>query len=337
MSLQAIFVVTLILPLALGGTIPWTTPPMLVCYALSPVAFSCFLYCDSQATLRRRLLPLEELLHNRQFALLGTMSAFVYVIMATSLFYSPMLLEITYGLSPIQAGLLIIPSLIAGTITNVAVTRIHNKTGQYVPSCLVLSLLGIIGSMSMYWLTTGSSLGQLIFVTCVVGMSSGGMATVAEAHLVQFTVRERLGMSVSFTTLCMVLGSAVGLSGGGNLISTLLERNVMEVIKAAGIDPDSLPKGSLDMSKVLSALRQGKLGSYTVLAQDAYLRAFSSITLVWAASSLAIFILLAVSSMSVSNDSIRVVNEDEFVDMKLKVSDVQDPDYRRSLPGYSYF
>ena len=142
-----------------GFTAPSTVGP--ACVGMVALA----VYSRRQLRLERPLLNLH-VFTNRQYRASIVLVGILQAILFGTILVAPLFLQDTWGMSPSQAGLLILPSGVATAIANLLAGVAYDRFGtRIVPYGLTASAVGYLGvAATMYW-----DLGKLSFALfCIV-------------------------------------------------------------------------------------------------------------------------------------------------------------------------
>lgn len=177
-------------------------------------------------------------------------------------------LQLVLGLSPLEAGLMILPipaaSFIAGPLTGLAMPRIGAE--RVLTSALALTGLALV----IYLLTYDGSAAVWLAVLAVMGFGLGATMTAASSVIMLSAPENQAGMAASVEEVSFELGGALGIAVMGSVMTALYSR-AMTV--PSGVD--ATVADSLDEALLASeALSKAAAAQLSALARGAFDEAF---------------------------------------------------------------
>ena len=128
-------------------------------------------------------------------------------------------LQLVLGLSPLEAGLLILPiplaSFVAGPLAGIALPRLGSERVLW--SSLTMAGLGLAGFLFSYEAATTVWLSAL----ALMGFGLGAAMTAASGAIMLSAPEDRAGMAASVEEVSYELGGAMGIAVMGSLMSAL--------------------------------------------------------------------------------------------------------------------
>ncbi|TKY81200.1 MFS transporter [Pectobacterium polonicum] len=126
-------------------------------------------------------------------------------------------LQLVVGLSPLQAGLFILPLSLASFISGPLTGKIlpHVNSGKILAAGLLISALG----MGSYLLLHNASTAVQIISLTVIGAGVGSTMTAASSTIMQVAPAAKAGMAASIEEVSYELGGATGVTLMGSLLS----------------------------------------------------------------------------------------------------------------------
>ncbi|WP_112313052.1 MFS transporter [Pseudogemmobacter bohemicus] len=184
-------------------------------------------------------------------------------------------LQLVDGLSPLEAGLLILPiplaSFLSGPLTGLALPRLGASTVLW--GSLLLSGLALAAYLALH---QGPAWTWLAALT-VMGFGIGAAMTGASVAIMLSAPEERAGMAASVEEVSYELGGALGVALLGSLMSAIYTRSL---VLPGGISIAGEARDSLDEALILAAdLPADQAGQVIALARAAFERAFTGVTL----------------------------------------------------------
>jgi len=150
-------------------------------------------------------------------------------------------LQLVLDMSPLQAGIFILPlpvaSFISGPLAGRWLPRIGSR--RMLTASLFLSGLGMAGCMLLY---DAPAFIQML-VLFVLGIGLGAAMTAASSTIMDRAPPERAGMAASIEEVSYELGGAIGVTLMGSILSVVYDA-VLE--PPAGLPADNLVRDSLD-------------------------------------------------------------------------------------------
>jgi DHA2 family multidrug resistance protein-like MFS transporter len=221
---------------------------------------------------RRAATPLIDfsLFGNRRFraGVAAAMTAAVALI-GIELVFSQRL-QLVLSMSPLQAGLAILPiplaSFIAGPLTGMALPRMGNE--RVMSQSLLLAGVGMAGFVIVM---DGHLVAQIITLS-LQGFGLGAAMTAASAAIMMSAPKHRAGMAASIEEVSYELGGAIGVALMGSLLSM--------VYTATLVLPDTLDiplraLDSLDEALIIAETLPAEVSTLLIsLAQAAFDQAF---------------------------------------------------------------
>ncbi len=195
-------------------------------------------------------------------------------------------LQLVLGLSPLQAGLLILPiplaAFVAGPLSGLALPRIGAER------LLWSSLLLMGAALGVYLVTFQGAPWMWVTAMSAMGVGVGGAMTAASGVIMLSAPEERAGMAASVEEVSYELGGALGIAILGSLMSALYTRALVLPEGIASRARDSLDEALLT-AEALPSAQAHELAS---LARAAFDHAFVGV--VGAAAALLIVVALIV-------------------------------------------
>ncbi|PIF37807.1 DHA2 family multidrug resistance protein-like MFS transporter [Delftia sp. 60] len=184
-------------------------------------------------------------------------------------------LQLVQGLSPLQAGLAVLPlplaAFVAGTVAGHWLPRLGGA--RMLPAALLLSALGMGGYLlvhDMGWWPQAAALALL-------GLGIGAAMTTASSTIMQSAPADRAGMAASVEEVSYELGGALGVTLMGSLLSAVYAGSLH---LPEGLDlalPDSV-RDSLDEALLAAdQLMPQAAHQLTELARTAFGQGFSAV------------------------------------------------------------
>jgi EmrB/QacA subfamily drug resistance transporter len=231
-----------------GGEWGWTSVPALVMYAVSAAGVALFVMVEravgDHALLPFRLFRVPAFSQVNVINFLGGVGAFTPVLLI------PLYLQIVKEMSPIQAGLLLLPQSIAMTIGAKLCGPVIARTGRYklllAPGLAVVSLS--MFALSMVGRTTPVYV--LVLIIIVMGLGLGVFMQTVLTALQNSVPPTDLGIASGMYGFSRQIGGIAGTAIFISLLFSLAATRIVDSFRAALSTPDM--KAALADPAVLS-------------------------------------------------------------------------------------
>lgn len=229
---QAGALVAILFPLVAGGTSEvylWTSPSLIVCYVVAPILCTGFIYLEKKNEEDDRYLPWEAIQADRTVVLMGIVTFCSMFTIFGATFFLPIMYQLVFGSSPIHAAVQLLPNAIAGTIATIIVGKVAERTGHFIPSCTLLSLVSIVGGALCSQLKPSSEIWKVYVFTAISGIGAGGLASIGTPFTLEKISLNRYGAGAAFSNLCLLFGAGIGVSSLGVIFAHEIEKIVPEI------------------------------------------------------------------------------------------------------------
>lgn len=198
-------------------------------------------------------------------------------------------LQLVVGLSPLQAGLAILPiplgAFVAGPLAGLALPRFGAE--RILSTSLALSAAGAL----LYLLGYGAALSVQILSFSLLGFGVGAAMTAASSAMLLHSPPDRAGMAASIEEVSYELGGALGIAILGSVMSAVYSA---AFATPAEMDAPALARDSLDGALIVAETLPDALATSLVsLAQNAFDSAFVTVMIMVVA-------LLGVASVGIA-------------------------------------
>lgn len=229
----------LVLATSLGGSsFGWTSPTIIVMYAVAAVAIGVFIIVERQA--RDPMLPLR-LFRNPVFSVTMVLALVVGFAMLGAITFLPTYLQYVRGVSATSSGLRTLPMVVGLLVTSIAAGTIVGRTGRYKVFPVVGSLGMAAGLYLLSRLDAASGFWTMSLAMFVLGLGVG-LSMQVLTIIVQNTARyEDLGVVTSAVTFFRTLGSSFGTAVFGALYANALGPRLAHAVTVSpGVDPKAI-------------------------------------------------------------------------------------------------
>lgn len=177
-------------------------------------------------------------------------------------------LQLVLGLSPLQAGLMILPipaaSFLAGPLAGLALPRLGAT--RVLTSAMALTGL----ALAVYLLTYQGPAWLWLSVLGVMGFGLGATMTAASSVIMMSAPEDRAGMAASVEEVSFELGGALGIAILGSVMSALYMRAMIVPAGLSATAADSLDEALM----IAEHLDPAAAAHLTALARSAFDEAF---------------------------------------------------------------
>ncbi len=184
-------------------------------------------------------------------------------------------LQLVDGLSPLEAGLILLPiplaSFLAGPLTGLALPRLGAMRVLW--GALLLSGLALAAFLALH----GGPVLLWLAALTLMGFGIGAAMTGASVAIMLSAPEERAGMAASVEEVSYEMGGALGIALLGSLMSALYTRALIlpEGVAIAGEARDSLDEALI----LAAALPPAEAAQIISLARAAFEQSFTGVTL----------------------------------------------------------
>lgn len=168
------------------------------------------------------------------------------------LYFVPQHLQLILGLSPMMAGLALVPGMLAVIVAGLSVVPISRRVPPHilVPSALAFS---VVGYLLVAFTTAGHGALPLILAFVVLGIGIGAAETISNELILSSAPAAKAGAASAVSETAYELGAVLGTAVLGGIITAFY--------RSALVVPDGVP------ADVSVAARETLAGAYTA-AQD---------------------------------------------------------------------
>lgn len=249
-----------------GGEHGWTGPRTLIPLAVAAVALVAFLLIE-----RRAADPLLDLRlwRSPSFAVLMVTALVMQAAAFGHLAYVSIWLQSLLGLSPIRAGLVVVPLSVASFAVSAGVGRLLHSSSPRLPVGIGMVLIGI-GVLLLRLVGPGSGWQALLPGLVVLGAGVGlGTPVLVSATLSTVPAR-RAGMASGAVNTFRQLGMALGIA----VLGTVYSARMADVVRATpGVPhPDAVAAGLSrgGAASIISAVPEPVRARFVALAHAAF-------------------------------------------------------------------
>lgn len=188
-------------------------------------------------------------------------------------------MQLIEGMSPLQAGLMILPiplaAFVAGPLAGMMLPRLG--AGRVLWASLGITALGVVIYILTYKLSAHFYLGGL----AILGFGVGCAMTGASSSIMSNAPAEKAGMAASVEEVSFELGNALGVTIFGSILSAFYTASL---ILPSGADIPSVVRDSLDEAFLAAqSMPAADANALTALASQAFENAYVAVVIATAA------------------------------------------------------
>ena len=182
-------------------------------------------------------------------------------------------LQLVMGLSPLQAGLFILPlplaSFVSGPLTGHWLQRVGSQRMLF--WALLVSSIG----MGAYLLLFNAGIGAQIASLIVLGLGLGATMTAASSTIMNSASQDQAGMAASIEEVSFELGGAIGVTLMGSILSAVYAASM---VIPAGMQVPAMVSDSLDEALIAAeGMSTESAATLTALARGAFDQGFVAV------------------------------------------------------------
>jgi len=222
----AVGLALLLFALSEAGTVGWTDPLVLACFAVSAMALAYFVVTE----LRRDDPILDIRLYRKKLFALGSVINWVTVIaLFGSAFLLPLYLQNIRGLSPFEAGLMLLPQAVTAAAAVTFSGRLFDRIG---PRVLVIFGLTVLATTSLYFtqITTTSDFFTIEVLLALRGLALACTVQPSVTTALNVVARRDLPRGSSLVNASRQVMQALGIA----ILSTILSTQMASYFSQAG-------------------------------------------------------------------------------------------------------
>ncbi|MEI6840772.1 MAG: MFS transporter [Methanomicrobiales archaeon] len=181
---------SLLFALSEGETFGWTTPPIIIAFALAVLTLGSFIYCELRSS--DPLLELR-LFTRRNFLMTNMIIALIFFCYGGLNYLLPFYLEYVHHDVPSAAGLILSSLSVAGGIAGILAGMLYNRTGGRL-LCIFAGISIAAGFLMLTLIRVDTSTGFVILCLLLFGFGMGLMLTPISNMIMNSVARKYQGM-----------------------------------------------------------------------------------------------------------------------------------------------
>ncbi|WP_233162406.1 MFS transporter [Glycomyces salinus] len=151
----------------------------------------------------------------------------------SALFLLTQYLQLVLGLSPVRAGMVLLPGLVAGVVSGLVAVRLSDRFGLVTIIVGGLSLIATgFAALTGIGVDSGAVLSAAAFG--IIGLGSGLVQTVTNAAVMSDAPSDRAGAAAAISETGYELGGALGVALLGSLASVVYVHQLGDAAEGAG-------------------------------------------------------------------------------------------------------
>ncbi len=234
-TVLAAAVVCMLLVATWGGvTYGWGSSTIILLSVASAALFVAFVFVERRA--EEPVLPLH-LFRSKVFAVSNVASLVIGAAMFGTIIYIPVFVQNVIQGSATNAGVVLIPLMLAVVASVVLSGQIVTRTGRYKVFPILGSALCLVGFWMLSRLTVDATSGQAIWAMIVIGVGIGQMMQTYTLAVQNDARREDMGTATATTQFSRSIGGTLGVAAFGTILATRLANEL------AGLGKDGLTPG----------------------------------------------------------------------------------------------
>jgi EmrB/QacA subfamily drug resistance transporter len=237
----------------------WSSPIAIAYYTTSGIGIVAFIFVE-RAMGDAALIPLA-LFKNTTFALTQILGVIVGVGMFGGMIILPLVLQIAYGVTPTQSGLLMLPMVVGMATATTLSGRITSKTGKYrifmnlgtaVLSAAYAYFFLILEATTPLWMVSGGMV--------IVGLGLGQLMQTLMVSSQNSVPARDIGVATSSATFFRQMGGTLGVAVFLSILFSRLEETIFTAFGDAALQAD-LVAATQDPVVLANPANQVLLGS----------------------------------------------------------------------------
>lgn len=233
--LLALGVVPLLLVGEEGGEWGWTSAAASTCYCIGAAGVTGFVW--QQFRMRNdALLPLD-LFARRTFSIPVVLTFLVGAVQFAATLLTPLYFQIVRGMTPSQAGLMLIPMVLALAATSIVVGRLVRRTGHTKIFMIVGAAIQTVGLLGFALVTSDTPLWYVGLDMVLAGIGLGTSGNVVLLMLQNSVDFSRLGVASASGSFFRSIGATTGTAVLLSILFTRAGTTISGAYHRAASDP----------------------------------------------------------------------------------------------------
>lgn len=218
-----------------GGVFEWDSAKVIALIVVGVCMIGAFIYSEAKLA-RYPLIPLDLFKDRSNLAAVGV-GFFHGMAFIPGEYYIPLYLQGVMGQSPVKSGVSMIPFMVITAGTGVLTGVIIHKTGRFRELIWVGTCFLCLGIALFSILDVGTSLGELIGLTLIVGCGSGMLFEPPLIAVQSRTKQENMAMATSSFCFCRNVALAISIVIGGVVFQNSMDGQA-DYLRSSGLPAD---------------------------------------------------------------------------------------------------
>ena len=216
----------LMLGLTFGPTDGWSSPNVLVLFAIAVVTGLGFLYVEK--VVKDPVLPLT-LFGNKAFSTTMISSFIISMAFMGTIIYVPLYLQLVIGIKATNSGFSMLPLMGGLIVSAFIIGRLVTKTGKYKAFMIGGAVMQGIGIWLMTFLTEDSSALDVVWRLFIIGLGLGPSQSLFTLVSQSASPINQVGVATSTGMFLRQTGSLIGVAIFGALMTSKLTEKLQKV------------------------------------------------------------------------------------------------------------
>jgi EmrB/QacA subfamily drug resistance transporter len=212
-------ITTLLLTVEWGGsTFAWSSPQIIGLIIATLLLTGIFIWIEINSP--APLLPID-LFKNRTIAVVCIISTLFGFMMFAISYYTPLLMQGGFGLSPSQAGAYLTPMAISVALGSLVCSQIFARLRNMKTLMVIGAIMVLVGASLLVTINGNSSILFLAVILPLTGFGIGMQLPMTTILIQSVVPRSRIGVGTSTIQFLRLIGSTVGTGIIGTIVNTM--------------------------------------------------------------------------------------------------------------------
>lgn len=270
-------VVPLLLVAEQGRTWGWGSPLSIAMYLTGAIGIAAFILIERRMG-AAALIPLE-LFKNKTFALTQLLGFIVGVAMFGGMIVLPLIIQIAYGASPTETGLLMLPMVIGMATATTTTGRFTGKTGKYRIFMNTGTATLLIGYLYMlFFLDASAPIWVVSIGMVIIGLGLGQLMQTLMVSTQNAVDARNIGVATSSQTFFRQMGGTLGVAIFLSILFSQVGEKIAEAFETASVKSglaefmqDKAAMADPANAQIVSLMQQGPGASEAITTDSSFL------------------------------------------------------------------
>ena len=245
----------------------WTSPEILIGFALSALLLGAFLWWEL-----RNPTPMVDLslFRNPRFSSANASLTIMFFVMFGQFFLLTQYLQFVQGYSPLEAGLRLLPWAVVTIVLSPMSARISERLGNRTTLTGGLVVIAV-GVALMGTFQTDSGYGLIVVQMSLLAAGLSMVMAPATAAVMSAVPRQKAGVGSAMNNTTRQMGGALGVAVIGSLVSSAYASNLASELTSRGValSSDQLRSAQASLGTALGSVASGAGNAGAALADGA--------------------------------------------------------------------